>query len=140
MLTFSIVEANDTQRLSVASLYDVCGYGAGISDQDIVLAALDGERVLGAARLCLEHGVLVLRGMQVLPSFQRMGIGTKLLRECEKELGDRTCFCIPRRPLEAFYRLAGFHVCEPTRAPEFLAQRCSQYMDNGMDVILMERH
>ena len=135
----SIVEADEDQRLRVEWLYDVCGYRGGLSDTDIVLAALSAQRLLGAVRLCREQGVFVLRGMQVQPDFRRIGIGTKLLRACERRLGNRTCYSIPWRHLEGFYGAAGFHVCEPARAPEFLALRHSRYLTSGMNVVLMVR-
>lgn len=56
------------------------GYGGGVAAVDTVYVAECGRALVGAVRRTEEHGVLLLRGMQVEPGHQRKGIGTQLLR------------------------------------------------------------
>src|SRR5438093_11995006 len=106
-------------------------YGGGIQPEDAVrLAERDGELV-GIARLAAEEGVVVLRGMQVHPRFQRQGIGKRLLATVAHELDGRGCFCIPYAHLVGFYGGIGFHVMEPAKAPTFLRLRLEKYRDRG---------
>lgn len=110
-----------------------------MSARDRVLVATNHGSVVGAVRLCPEHGVIVLRGMQVLPEFRRMGVGTGLLRESVARIGSAICYTIPWRHLERFYGSAGFRRCVPSEAPPFLSARIEDYSSRGMDVILMVR-
>ena len=53
---------------------------AGFGREDaLLLAEHDGE-LIGIVRLTTEEGVVVLRGMQVHPRFQRQGTGKDSLR------------------------------------------------------------
>jgi GNAT superfamily N-acetyltransferase len=58
-----------------------------VSPGDSIYIALDGDSICGAVRLVEEQGVLLLRGMQVSPSHQKAGIGTKLLELLDREIG-----------------------------------------------------
>jgi N-acetylglutamate synthase-like GNAT family acetyltransferase len=63
----------------VLKFYAERRYGGGIRPEDaLLLAEHDGE-LIGIVRLTTEEGVVVLRGMQVHPRFQRQGIGKRLL-------------------------------------------------------------
>ena len=67
--------AEDISR--VLKFYAERRYGGGIRPEDaLLLAEHDGELV-GIVRLTTEEGVVVLRGMQVHPRFQRQGIGKR---------------------------------------------------------------
>ena len=69
--------AEDISR--VLKFYAERHYGGGIRPEDaLLLAEHDGE-LIGIVRLTTEEGVVVLRGMQVHPRFQRQGIGKRLL-------------------------------------------------------------
>ena len=140
MSEISIRKASHSQYSDVAEFYEKCGYSRGVRGVDTVLIAVRRDVLVGAVRLCSEHGVLVLRGMQVLPTFQRQGIGSRLLRECLPILGDSTCYCIPWAHLEQFYGMGGFNRCDPTEAPGFLEDRLTSYLTDGLDVVLMRRH
>ena len=106
-------------------------YGGGIRPEDaVLLAERDGELV-GIVRLAAEENVVVLRGMQVHPRFQRQGIGKRLLATVADELDGRDCFCIPYAHLVGFYRGIGFQVIEPTKAPTFLRLRLETYQNRG---------
>ncbi len=106
----------------------------------MLLAEQDGHLV-GIVRLAAEEGVMVLRGMQVDPKFQRRGIGQRLLATVDRELNGRSCFCIPYAHLVDFYGGIGFHVIEPAQAPSFLRLRLRQYQNrgDGKEYLIMRR-
>src|SRR4029077_12632107 len=106
-------------------------YGGGILPEDTVLLAEHDGELVGIVRLTAEEGVIVLRGMQVHPRFQRQGIGKKLLATVAHELDGRPCFCIPYAHLVGFYGRVGFDVLEPAKPPTFLRQRLERYRDRG---------
>ena len=97
------IRKSPSQYSEVIEFYERCGYSRGVRGQDTTLSAVRQNVLVGAVRLCLEDRVLVLRGMQVLPDFQRRGIGTELLNDCLPSLGEFTCYRIPWAHLEQFY-------------------------------------
>jgi GNAT superfamily N-acetyltransferase len=116
-------------------------YGGGIRPEDaVLLAERDGELV-GIVRLAAENGVVVLRGMQLHPRFQRQGIGKRLLAIVAQELDGRGCFCIPYAHLVGFYGGIGFHVIEPARTPLFFRLRLERYQKrgDGKEYLIMRR-
>ena len=119
--------AEDISR--VLKFYAERRYGGGIRPEDaLLLAEHDGE-LIGIVRLTTEEGVVVLRGMQVHPRFQRQGIGKRLLGTVAQELDGKGCFCIPYAHLVGFYGGIGFHVMDPAKAPTFLRRRLEKYRD-----------
>src|SRR5258706_14295101 len=122
----------------IASFYLACGYDGGVSATDTVLVAYDATELVGAVRLCRDSGVIVLRGMQVLPRFQRQGIGSRLLAACVPHFGSHAAFCLPWAHLESFYTSVGFARITPETAPDFLSQRYSSYLARGLKVVVME--
>src|SRR5256714_9930691 len=121
--------AEDISR--VLKFYAERRYGGGIRPEDAVLLAEHDSELIGIVRLTTEEGVVVLRGMQVHPRFQRQGIGKRLLATVAQELDGRSCFCIPYAHLVGFYGGIGFHVMESAKAPTFLRQRLERYQDRG---------
>jgi GNAT superfamily N-acetyltransferase len=121
--------AEDISR--AANFYAERRYGDGIRPEDAVLLAEHDGVLVGIVRLITEEGVVVLRGMQVHPRFQRLGIGKRLLATVAQELDGRRCFCIPYAHLVGFYGGIGFHVMEPAKAPTFLRLRLEKYRDRG---------
>jgi GNAT superfamily N-acetyltransferase len=77
--------------------------------------------------------------MQVLPEFQRQGIGRKLLEGCLPRISGSVCYCIPWRYLERFYGSVGFSRIEIEEGTRFLVERLARYRADGHDVILMRR-
>ena len=129
--------AEDISR--VLSFYAERGYGGGIRPEDtVLLAERDGELV-GVVRLAIEEGVVVLRGMQVHPKFQRQGIGKRLLATIASELDGKSCFCIPYAHLVGFYSEIGFQMIDPAKAPIFLRLRLERYQnrDDGKEYLIM---
>ena len=139
MAAISIHEASEAEHPDIAAFYERCGYLRDLRAEDTILAAVRAGSLVGVVRLCSEHGVVVLRGMQVLPDFQRQGIGLGLLDKCLPRVNDAVCYCIPWSYLEQFYGSGGFERCEPGDVPGFLSERYSGYLQEGHDVILMQR-
>jgi len=129
----------DAGLAQVRAFYEQVGYGGGVSAADTVLAALAGERVLGAVRLCEEHGVIVLRGMVVAPDCLRQGIGRALLARCVPWLDRGEAFCLPYDHLTGFYNEAGFEPVTRDAVPPFLRARLAGYLANGQRVLAMRR-
>jgi len=139
MPAISIHEASLAENPNIAAFYERCGYSGGLSADDTILVAIRAESLVGAVRLCSENQVAILRGMQVLPNFQRQGIGRALLNKYLSRINDAVCYCIPWSYLEQFYSSGGFRRCESTDVPDFLSERFSYYVQQGRDVILMRR-
>jgi predicted N-acetyltransferase YhbS len=132
-----IVQSGDLDR--IAAFYRTAGYGGGVSADDITLVATTEEGIVGVVRLCKEAGVIVVRGMQVDPAFQRQGIGRMLLRHSLRHLDKGVAYCLPYAHLAGFYGDAGFVPAAPAMLPPFLAERLAGYLRKGQGVIAMRR-
>ena len=137
MVAVREVAGRDLQR--VKRFYLQAEYLLPLEPTDRILVAETNGMIVGALRLCSEQGLLVLRGMRVREGMRRQGIGAALLLEVDRSLGASPCFCIPHSHLELFYEKAGFRRVPDGSGPQFLQQRCLQYRQRGLDVILMER-
>ncbi|HEV2610004.1 MAG TPA: GNAT family N-acetyltransferase [Noviherbaspirillum sp.] len=139
MIDISI--ARKDQFDDVRSLYARSGYTGGVADNDLVLIATDGGKVVGAVRLCPEGegGLTVLRGMQVQDGFQRRGIGSRLLSACIPFLDEGIAYCLPYTHLVGFYRSAGFTVADQRELPGFLSDRLASYIAEGQNLLAMRR-
>lgn len=121
------------------AFYAEAGYGGRVQDEDLVYLAIGQNKVVGVVRLAAEHGVLVLRGMQIAQNNHRQGIGTALLKYLVNDVGAQSCFCLPYFHLEEFYAAQGFQVARDDEVPRFLVDRKCQYLNRGMKVISMVR-
>ncbi len=122
------------------AFYDSCGYeGAAIREDDQVVIAKSATNIVGVGRLCREHGVLVLRGMQIQAAFRRQGLGSRLLAGLVAQVGQEPCYCLPYDHLGAFYAQAGFSAVSGPQLPDFLAQRLASYLALGRKVMAMQR-
>ena len=139
MVKISLAKSHHDE--SIRELYRQCGYGGGLNQEDDVLIAQSTENIVGAVRLCPDKDFCVLRGMQVLPSFQRQGIGTQLLLACAEQLSIQsiTCYCIPWEHLHSFYLQVGFKKVSSVEIPFILRERFRNYLSKEMKVILMVR-
>ncbi len=131
--------AGREDRGSVAAFYASVGYGCPLAHNDRVAVAEDKGQLLAAVRLCREEGALVLRGMSVARDRQGQGLGTRLLEFAGRHLGAEPCWCLPHDHLVDFYSRAGFQVCDPLKAPPFLADRLEAYTRKGLAVVIMRR-
>jgi predicted N-acetyltransferase YhbS len=123
----------------IAEFYKSVGYGGGVSDADVTLGVKLGGRWVGAVRLCTEGGVIVLRGMQVAPDFQRKGIGRALLDQCLPYLDQSAAYCVPYVHLTEFYGRVGFVITPPELLPAFLADRLAAYVSTNRQTLAMKR-
>ncbi len=136
MLIFNRAQPRDIEE--VEALYTQCGYSGGVGEGDKVFAAHADGVLVGAVRLCWEHDFLSLRGMQILPAFQRQGVGTQLLQECIGQI-EQVCYCLPYKHLVSFYGQVGFELVTSNNAPSQLAERLGAYLERGLNVVLMRR-
>src|SRR5215471_12063038 len=67
-----------------------------------------------------------LRGMRIAPSYQRQGIGTRMLWAVSKFMHPPECFCLPHAWLEGFYGTVGFARIEDDDAPPHLQKRLAE--------------
>ena len=137
MFQISTGKVEDIEEIKI--LYQKCGYGGGVKSEDCVFIARINNQLAGAVRLCSEMNVLVLRGMQILPKFQNQGIGTELLKSCDRYLARKSCYCLPWQHLHSFYERVGFKAISPEQLPAFLNQRFQHYIASKMNVISMYR-
>ena len=135
----SIQQTPKNRYQETAAFYQQVGYGIKLHDDDTVLEARDGDKLVGVVRLAEENGALVLRGMYVDQDSQRRGVGTMMLEAAGREIGMRECWCIPFDHLRSFYSQIGFRECGREAAPKFLQQRLDDYRESGRNVIIMRR-
>jgi N-acetylglutamate synthase-like GNAT family acetyltransferase len=122
----------------VLAHYQACNYGGGVNDSDTVIIAVD-EEIAGAVRICTEHGVKVLRGMQVKSAYQRKGLGRSILQYLTEHLDMAGCYCLPYTHLKKFYGIIGFEEISKADAPVFLAERFEKYLSSGQQLTIMKR-
>jgi GNAT superfamily N-acetyltransferase len=125
MATIRTAEDRDMER--IRAFYRVAEYRGDVGSDDRVLLADESETLVGVVRLARENGTVVLRGMRVLPDYQRAGIGTLLLEAVSRSLGSEECYCIAYEHLCDFYGRIGFRTLDPLAAPQFLADRIKEY-------------
>ena len=134
------IEYVDSSRFAdVNRFYEGNGYRGGIGNSDTVIVAKESNLIVGAVRLCLEHDVIVLRGMQILRCYQRQSIGTRILKFCLPTLNRQLSYCVPYSHLTQFYNQVGFAVAKEDSLPRFLRDRLSSYRESGQDVVVMMR-
>lgn len=131
--------ATQSELGEVESLYAICGYRGGVDAADTTFLTRSQGQVIGAVRICAEHGITVLRGMHVLPSFQRQGVGSKLLTATVPLLNRGPSYCLPYSHLVSFYSAASFENTSPDRMPNFLRDRLAVYLARDQDIIAMSR-
>jgi N-acetylglutamate synthase-like GNAT family acetyltransferase len=107
------------------------GYHLDVDPADAFYIAADEGALVGIVRLAQEFNLTVLRGMRVAPAYQRRGIGTRLLRLLDKDLGSADCYCLPYAHLVDFYGQIGFGLMDPGEAPPHLSERIAGYRARG---------
>ena len=139
MADIDVSIAGKQDLLAAQRFYESRRYGgAAITPADFVVLAKRQNEIIGVGRLGQEEDLLWLRGMQVAPSFQRQGLGARILQRLDQEIGGRWWCCLPYAHLGSFYRQAGF---EHTAAdlPAALAARLASYQSRGLTVVAMVR-
>jgi N-acetylglutamate synthase-like GNAT family acetyltransferase len=121
------VDTSKRDLSEINAFYAQFDYRGTVSRDDIIVAATDEERLIGIARLCSEENVSVLRGMYILPAYQRQGVGTRMLHQFDKLIGKKECWSIALAYLENFYGQIGFRFIEERKAPPHLLARIESY-------------
>ena len=132
-------KANELNELS--DFYVKCVYGGTFDESDDVFYAVERDRLSGVVRIALENGVLILRGMQVLPTLRGKQIGRKLLSFMVDDISQikAPCYCLPHNHLAKFYGDAGFIMTKPRDVPAFLIKRQLKYTEQGLNIDVMVR-
>ncbi len=121
------------------AFYTTTGYSAAIADNCSIFAArLDGN-MIGVARLAPERGVLVLRGMMLAKSYQRKGIGGRMLRFMQPYMEGSDVYCLPHGWLDAFYDQIGFVKIDLAEATAHLRERLAEQRPSHPELIIMAR-
>jgi N-acetylglutamate synthase-like GNAT family acetyltransferase len=108
-----------------------------IDTNEKVFLAKRKSQIIGSVRLVNEKDYYVLRTLNVLPIFQRKGIGTRLVRSLLQYVPEITfLYCLPYPKVEGFYQQFGFHEIPYQELPEKLKQRYLEYKKE-FDVIAM---
>ena len=134
--------AENSEWADVLLFYRRSGYLSKPNQTDTVVIALYNGAIIGAVRICWEQKFAVLRGVRVLPEWQRKGVGTKMVKyaiELARRKHD-SIFIIPYRHLIDFYERLGFRVLLPEKSPSIVRARYKQYCDQGYDVVVMGVH
>jgi N-acetylglutamate synthase-like GNAT family acetyltransferase len=137
--TITILRETAADFTDVQAFYASVGYFQAITADCVVISAKAEDKIVGAVRLSQESGVLVLRGMQIAQSYQRQGIGTRMLWVLSKFIGSQECFCLPHAWLEGFYGIIGFAKIEDAEAPPHLLERLAESRKKHSQLILMRR-
>jgi predicted N-acetyltransferase YhbS len=127
---------SDRDRAEAREVYARLGYRGGLEPADRLVVAEDGAGLVGLVRLAAEEGTTVLRGMRVLASHQRRGVGTDMLRAVAEELAGGPCWGIAYAHLKSFYARIGFREASAHETPTFLAERLARYRRERPDAAL----
>jgi GNAT superfamily N-acetyltransferase len=139
MTDITIRVARPEEYARIRETYEAWGYGGGVQPEDVVYLAEAGGELAGVVRRTHEHGVTMLRGMQVAPEWRGRGVGRRLLNALVADLGGEECFCVPYTHLTGFYGAAGFVEIAEEYAPPFLRPRLAGYLTRGLSVLVMRR-
>lgn len=121
---------------AVRNFYSQTTYrnAGSVSNEDEIVAAFDKDKIIGVFRVCEESGVNVLRGFNIIPKWQKRGIGKQMLQCFERELRDRSCYLICKRGLNRFYEYGGF-IIATKEIPDFLKERKNKYGNSELNIL-----
>lgn len=135
-----IEKLNPDEYSKAKYFYESVGYTQSIKIEDRFYGAFDAHQMVGLVRLAHEEGSWVLRGMQIKPAYQFLGIGTRLIRLLESDLNQEKCYCLPHGWLNKFYSQIGFKTVDKLDGvPLFLIERLRENQKKYPQLILMER-
>src|SRR5438552_3022469 len=123
----SIRQALPDDLDTITRFYASVGHSINLTPSCKLLVAEEDSVLVGAVRLCDEHGHLVLRTMRIAPSQQRQGLGSEMLRKLVPLMEHRDCYSIPYAHLTGFYGVVGFETVEEEKAPKHLRVRLERY-------------
>jgi N-acetylglutamate synthase-like GNAT family acetyltransferase len=128
--------AADFER--IRGFYATLGRSRIHPDERWVIAEHAGQ-LAGAVRLCREDGHVVLRTMHLRDAYQRLGLGTRMLRAVEPLIQHEPCYCLPYSHLPGFYARIGFQIVPLDAAPSHLQARYREGTAQGLQMLLMRR-
>ena len=105
------------------------GFLPSVEDDGMILAALVGERVVGAVRLVPEYGSLTLRTLKVAEEYRGRRLGARLLHHLLPHMEGRKVYCLAYPWLDRFYGEFGFAPIESDELPEGLRARYEAFQD-----------
>lgn len=122
---------------SVLLFYSKTSYKSAnsILPEDEIIAAYDGDEVIGLYRLCHEEDVCVLRGFYVLEPNRGRGIGSLMLQKLNEVAKNKSIYLICTKPRNNFYAKAGFNVTL-NNVPAILQERLRNYNNPEMNILL----
>jgi N-acetylglutamate synthase-like GNAT family acetyltransferase len=135
-----IKKLSSDQRGVAQDFYAAVGYQLTVQPDDYVIAAYDGDRIVGIVRLSYDHDAITLRGMMVATDYQRKGVGTQLLQTLSTTIGGQICWCLPHDWLEGFYEQIGFVKIDECSAPPFLQERITLGRQKWPHMIVMVKN
>jgi N-acetylglutamate synthase-like GNAT family acetyltransferase len=140
-MSIAVRRAGPEEFSALLEFYRQSGYSLKVNPADAFYVADDEGALIGLVRLAREFEFTVLRGMRIAAAHQRRGVGTRLLRLLERDLGSTACYCIPYAHLVEFYGQIGFRVLDPRGAPAHLSERLASYRmrEDGKQYTLMYR-
>ena len=124
---YIVSKANPYEYREIELFYNTVGEDDVVDSSEIVFVAKEENRIIGAVRLVFEHGVLVMRTLNVAEENQQKGVGIYLVRTLISEVAGRRCYCLAYPHLKGFYEQFGFKQVEPETLPTFLFDRFSEY-------------
>jgi len=119
--------------------YKSSRYSSKIGREDEVYVIRHKSIIIAALKLVKLGPYLILRSMVVCPTYRQSGIGNFMLRQLEKNLEHRECWCFPFDGLENFYGSIGFKRCLPDNAPNEIRLKFQQYYSQGKKIFIMKR-
>lgn len=141
MFDYEIEQLPPSRYGEAQNFYSRVGYHDPIAPESLVFAAISRPDLIGVVRLCVEEGDLLLRGMMIDQTWQRRGVGSKLVKALESAIGARDCYCLPHDWLEGFYGQIGFRKISSEEAPAHLQARYQRYRNGPYPhIIVMKRH
>lgn len=124
----------------IKQFYKEAAYFSQVGRKDEVYclrATQQHNKIIAAARLVKTADYLILRSMVVLPDYQRHGLGKYFLVHLTSALNHRPCWCFPFRWLESFYSSIGFQRVTAEQAPNVIANKYTQYLQQGRKLLIM---
>jgi len=137
MIVIRTADRSDLKAVLV--FYQETEYSGGVNPTDQLIIAEHEGKIVGALRVCEEHGHLLLRGMRVRSNMRRQGIGRRMLGVADEVIGHRPCYLLAYLHLQSFYGRVGFVQVERSEAPAFLQARWASYRERGVDTVIMKR-
>jgi GNAT superfamily N-acetyltransferase len=128
-----------SEHVDLIRFFREAGFPIAILPKDKGWGAWAGDRLVGCIALCHEAKTWILRGPEVMPPYQRRGVGAGLLHVALPTLQEHDCYCVAYPRLLRMYQRAGFRPCPLSDQPSFLRKRVAWLQETGWDLIILRR-